>query len=320
MKAFTGKRWPLLLLLCSFATPVLAELPDLTISDISLNQNCQILLTIQNLGPGSMPASANVAGSKPVVTVKIDGVQKIGGQYYDPTFALQNPGGTLVTNMGTGTHVIGQHVLTAEIDTLNILVEDNENNNQLTRTVTGNCPQLQPDLALTQIQFMPDCRAILKLHNTGASPLPNNAFLVSGIKVHRTIDGVQKGYIALKDMDPGRVLQPPGGTLTWQEFPEFIGQTNVRYEIDPLANETNTANNLKVMTIPPNCGTKTLQKIAPVVIPGALQKPLPTKTTTSPAAPTTPTAPSSLKTLQPVVPTKLPVPPPQPVDKKRLTK
>lgn len=222
--------------------------------------------------------------------------------------------------MAASTYVIGQHVLTAEIDALNILVEANENNNQLTRTVTGNCPQLQPDLALTQIRFMHDCRAILELRNTGAAPLPDSAFLVSGIKVRRTIDGVQKGYIALKDMDPGRTLQPPGGTLTWQEFPEFIGQANVRYEIDPLTNETNTANNLKIMTIPTTCGTKTLQKIAPIVIPGALKKALPTKTTTSPAAPTTPTAPSSLKTLKPIVPAKLPVPLPEPVDPKMRTK
>mgnify|MGYP001301562697 CR=1 FL=1 len=302
----------LCVLLAGATVPAKAELPDITITDITLNSVCKVVVTMQNLGPGSMPASAFVAGSKPLLAVDVDGVQKSYGQYSDPSHALEHPGGTL--NSHPSPLVLGQHTITARYDPTNMLNEANEGNNNFTQVLTGNCPQLQPDLALTQVRFMPDCRAVLELRNAGSAPLQDSAFLVSGVKVRRTIDGIQKGYIALKDMDPGRVLQPPGGILTWQEFPEFIGQTNVRYEIDPLANETNTANNLKIMTIPTTCGTKTLQKIAPTVIPGAQQKPLPTKTTTSP------TAPSSLKTLQPVVPTKLPVPPPQPVDKKRLTK
>ena len=318
MKTLIKTLCVLCVLLAAATAPALAELPDITITNVTLNSVCKVVVTMQNLGPGSMPASAFIAGSSPLLAIDVDGVQKSYGQYGDPNHALEHPGGTL--NSHPSPLVLGQHTITARYDPTNMLNEANEGNNTLTQVLTGNCPQLQPDLALNQVRFMPDCRAVLELRNAGSAPLQDSAFLVSGVKVRRTIDGLQKGYITLKDMDPGRVLQPPGGTLTWQDFPEFIGQTNVRYEIDPLANETNTANNLKVMTIPPNCGTKTLQKIAPVVIPGALQKPLPTKTTTSPTAPTTPTAPSSLKTLKPVVPTKLPVPPPEPIDPKRLTK
>ena len=303
-----------------FAAPTLAELPDLTITDISLDQDCRILVTIQNLGPGSLPASANVQGSMPIMALDIDGIQKISGAPSDPTFSLQNSGGVLVRHMAASTFILGQHVLTARIDTLNVLNETNENNNQLTRTLTGNCTQMLPDLALTQIRFLPDCRAVLELRNVGTSEL-NGGTYVSGARVLRTIDGVSKGFIGLIYMDPGRVLENPGGILTWTEFPEFIGQTSVQYQIDNVQDEVNTANNTLTKL---NCGKSTLQKLAPAISrptrrisPKALSSP---SVQSAPVAPTVPTNPGKLQAPTLAVPLKVPVLPPQPLAPKTLSK
>jgi len=276
----------LLPIVATLTTPALAELPDLAVTQVGLNDQCRVVYTLTNLGPGTMPESAFVAGSKPLVATDIDGSQRAFGQYSDPNKALQQPGGTLGNNPLTSPMVLGQHTVRVRIDPTNMLSEADESNNQMTVTVTGNCPQLQPDLALTGLRFLSDCRAELTLTNTGGVDLPSDAYNVSGIAIRRTIDGVDKGYISLRDLDPGRALRPPGGTVTWQEFPEFIPQTGVSYRIDLMANETDPGNNSQSLQTAGNCGSQGDSKASPArptrALPAAPAKTAPLKLPTYP--------------------------------------
>lgn len=117
--------------------PPFRLLPDLDVENIRLNSDCNVVVKIRNNGPGRLPDDVwNVHTPQSAgVYLTIDG-RKWGGETiwsFDPSRALQNPGGTakFISNL----KVSGNAVIKAEIDLWNVVAERNEANNTSTKTL-----------------------------------------------------------------------------------------------------------------------------------------------------------------------------------------
>lgn len=229
----------------AFAQP----LPDLTIADLKVNANCQIEVTIRNLGPGSLPESAMYVGSSPSLNLYRD--NNSAGFWKMDKQELKPPGGTYVFVVLAANHVVsGSQNIRAEIDSSKLVTEANENNNALARTLT--CSPKLPDLVVDKIEFAPaDCRTVVTLKNAGTGTLQTN--LYGGIYVKRKVDGADKGTVRLSDMDPGKALAAPGGKATWTDFADMKPKQTVTFTIAGLDTEASTANNAATASLPARC-------------------------------------------------------------------
>ena len=240
------------------ASPLaLAELPDLAVTDLTVDAQCQAVITVRNLGPGALPASAMYSGSDANLSFrKNDGGS---GSWSMNKPALVPAGGTYVhTVQALNLQVEGEASYTAAIDSSNLITEASEANNALTRTLS--CTPTKPDLTLASIEFDNECRARLTIRNVGKATLGNAQH--GNTLVYREIDGASKGTIRLADMDPARQAAAPGGTATWTDWPEFKPVNEARYRLAiPSGSDANTDNNDSHVTVPDRCktgGSKTL--------------------------------------------------------------
>jgi len=237
------------------STTAAAQLPDLTITDLKVNQQCQVEVTIKNLGPGSLPETAFYVGTQPALQLYRDnapaGAVKLNQR------SLQAAGGTYTHTFVANNQVVsGSFTYRAKIDKNNIVVEANENNNEMTNGLS--CVPVLPDLAITKISFNKSCLATVTLKNVGTLPYPATSFNL--INVSRRIDGASKGYRKLTHIDPSGVLKTPGGEVQWTDLPDFIATSSARYQFSGsgLSAEGNTANNQLTRNIPTDgCGATT---------------------------------------------------------------
>lgn len=224
-------------------------LPDLAVTDLAVNEKCQAVITIRNLGPGSLPASAMYSGSDANLSFTRNG----GGS---GSWSMQKP--ALVPSGGTHVHTVealnlrveGEKSYTATIDSSNLVKEANEGNNSLTRTLS--CTPSNPDMTLASLEFDNECRARLTIRNIGQAALGNVQH--GSTLVFRTIDGVSKGTIRLADMDSSRQSAAVGGSVTWADWPEFKPVNEARYRLAvPAGSDADTGNNERSVSLPDRC-------------------------------------------------------------------
>ncbi len=110
-------------------------LPDLIVSDIQLDKDCHILITIKNSGPGGVPDSGYHSKTGAAIQV-YKGSKAWGGMRlaaFDPAGNLKNPGGSVTKawfpdaanlDLGPGTHTIK-----VVVDNNTAVAEKNEGNN-----------------------------------------------------------------------------------------------------------------------------------------------------------------------------------------------
>lgn len=235
------------------ASPAISqELPDLVVTSLSVNNDCLVVVTMKNQGPGSLSPTAYQTGSSPALQLFKDnqpfGAWSLAG--LDPGRILQQPGGT-ITWTRPSSKIVGSVTVRAQIDVSNVVTEADEANNELTSQLT--CNPALPDLAVTQITFSTDCRSQVQLTNLGDASLPDSIFSSGGAFVVRYVDGVGKGWIPLGVIDPGKSLKNPGGTVTWTDQPEHMGAAKVRFRINKAGQEKSTANNDKEVPVPQQC-------------------------------------------------------------------
>jgi hypothetical protein len=133
-------------LTCQLPPPAL---PDLVPTDISLqstspavNSPCRIILTLRNIGTGIVPDAAYVEDPQSPYVVMYKGGGGSGAvlNIIDRQKVLQPPGATFTNAwMGAALNLLlppGDHTLRVEVDINNALVESNEANNSLTKTLT----------------------------------------------------------------------------------------------------------------------------------------------------------------------------------------
>jgi CARDB len=114
------------------------QLPDLAIEDITLNEQCFVVVTAKNNGPGMVPDKVwtERAPDSSAIYLYING-KKWGGQTiagFDPSKNLQNPGGT--ATMTSNLKVTGTATIGATIDSTGKVRETNEANNAMKKQLT----------------------------------------------------------------------------------------------------------------------------------------------------------------------------------------
>ncbi|NDY42411.1 hypothetical protein G3N55_06090 [Dissulfurirhabdus thermomarina] len=121
----------------------LAALPDLAVTDIHLDPKCRVIVTVKNLGPGSIPDAAYLRSGAVGLQLYRNG-RPWGGidlQGFDPGRQLQRPGGSL-TRRGLG--IMPEQVvrpgrtvtIRAWTDAGNQIKEADEGNNILGRSLS----------------------------------------------------------------------------------------------------------------------------------------------------------------------------------------
>jgi len=114
------------------------RLPDLTIVDITLNKDCFVVVHAENNGPGLVPKKVWTSHTpdSSSIYLYING-KKWGGKTiwnFDTDRNLRNPGGIAV--MTSNLKVAGKARIKAVIDHTNKVVENDEENNAMKKTLT----------------------------------------------------------------------------------------------------------------------------------------------------------------------------------------
>lgn len=106
-------------------------LPDLRVQDIYLDENSQVIVTVENIGPGTFPLNAWLDGRGPECTLR---VTKDDEEFcrrklieFDPDKELAPVTGMAV--FPTGLVVTDEATVTAAIDCSDLISEQNEENN-----------------------------------------------------------------------------------------------------------------------------------------------------------------------------------------------
>jgi subtilase family serine protease len=210
-------------------------LPDLTISDVFLNEKCQVVVQVKNLGPGSVPDEVWTVHSPESAGVYIQrngrawGGDAIWG--FDPGKSLQPPGGT-VTYTSRLT-ISGTVTVTVTVDRTNQVKEANERNNgrKIELTCKANMPDLVVRMKAPDTAYAAEVIKIdLTVTNIGTAKAGNSYAdaIISPAPPSREVR--QRGRIPPLD---------PGGSFT-VSFTFGIPQGN--YELCAIADPTNVVN------------------------------------------------------------------------------
>jgi hypothetical protein len=124
-----------------FTGALRAKLPDLLVQQISLSKNCQLEVTIANIGPAGVPDSSYLGVQSVSIQLFSGHVTGpvIGLKVFDPLGKLKSPGGVATyawpaVNIFNGLDVKPPKIKVI-VDPKNVLKEANEANNELIKEV-----------------------------------------------------------------------------------------------------------------------------------------------------------------------------------------
>ncbi len=213
--------------------PVL--LPDLTISDISLNGGGKVEVRISNIGRGPAP---HHVGS---LVIYVDGHLKWKDSLATlPDQIFLQPGGFILYT--TPVVLVGKHEVRAMVDLEGMVVEENEENNAFTKIMGKEELEprtLLPDLTIADLFLNPRKKLAVTISNIGDSPLP-----LGGGNLKILVDGSLKGSYTLRSLSEASFL-PPKGSLTLDTPMTFVGRHEIDARIDfpQGVKESNEENN-----------------------------------------------------------------------------
>ncbi len=105
-----------------------------------------------------------------------------------------------------------------------------------------------PDLTITDILLDKECQVVVKVKNLGPSSVPDEVWTVhkpesSGVYLH--INGKGWGGATIWGFDPGKSLQPPGGTAAYTSTLKVTGTATIMATVDHTkqVKEANEGNN-----------------------------------------------------------------------------
>jgi archaellum component FlaG (FlaF/FlaG flagellin family) len=200
------------------APPQPRLLPNLTISDLSLDETGKIEVMLKNVGSGAAPYGI---GS---LTVYVDGLLKWKvslGTLSDQTFL--EPGGT--TLYTTPVELVGKHEVRAVLDKEERALEENESSEVFPKVLEKEKLEAQPllpNLAVTDLFLTSRRELAVTIANSGEHPLP-----LGNAKLKVMVDGSLKGYYTLRSLSDQSSL-PIKGTLILTTPLVVVG----RHEID----------------------------------------------------------------------------------------
>jgi hypothetical protein len=114
----------------------------------------------------------------------------------------------------------------------------------------------RPDLVVDKIYLNPSGNIVVEIRNAGPGPLPDKAWVSteSYAACFVIMIGVQfVDYATLWAADPNRVLQNPGGSITYTSPIRISEPTSIRVWLDPTEQieEASKANNSKTVLLKP---------------------------------------------------------------------
>jgi hypothetical protein len=197
-------------------------LPDLTIADLSLNEKCQVVVTVKNNGPGIVPDEVWTV-HKP----KSSGVYlyKDGNTWGGATIWKFDPGKALQVSGGTATYtstlqVKGSSTITATVDHTEQVKETNEGNNKTSKKLICKKSEGKPDLIVSDIKLIKDCKIKITIKNAGSGGVPDSGYhKTKGAAIQMYKGAKPWGGIRLFGIDPSKKLKTPGASVSWVWFP-----------------------------------------------------------------------------------------------------
>ena len=251
-------------------------LPDLTVSEIKLIEECKIQVTIKNIGSAGLPDIAYDRTRGVAIQMYKDGKPWGGIRLFgfDPYKKLMNPGASvswvwfpLAENLKLGS---GTHTIRVVVDMYNIVKESNEDNNERTEKLLCEAGAKLPDLIVSDIRFISESRQIgnevvkdcglqVTIRNIGSVGLPDSAYgRDTGIGFQIWIDGEIRGGLGLYAADPSKLLKNPGTSVTFSWGPgqdkPIIGfgvhtVEVIIVDIGDVVKESNETNNSKKVSL-----------------------------------------------------------------------
>jgi hypothetical protein len=266
------------------------QLSDLAIVDITLNQECFVVVTVKNNGPGAVPDKVwtDHAPDSCAVYLHING-KKWGGQSiwgFDAAKGLKNPGGT--ATMTSNLKVTGTATIEAEVDHTHKVRETNESNNVMKKEVTcraitavqpGVVAQLEklPDLTVEDITLNKECFVVVTVKNNGPGAVPDAVWTEhtpDSSSVYLYINGKKWGGETIWHFDTAKNLKNPGGTATMTSNLKVTGAATIEADIDLThkVKETDEKNNAMKKEL--TCKTSATTQPGVVVQPGVTTQPV----------------------------------------------
>jgi archaellum component FlaG (FlaF/FlaG flagellin family) len=204
------------------ATPQPVLLPDLTISDISLNEGGKVEVRISNIGMGPAP---HHVGS---LVIYVDGHLKWKDSLATlPDQTFLQPGVFVIYT--TPVELIGKHEVRAVVDLEGMIVEENEENNAFTKILGKEVLEaktLLPDLTITDLFLNTRKKLAVTIANIGDSPLP-----LGGGNLKILVDGSLKGSYTLRSLSDQSFL-PMKGSVTLVTPLTLVGRHEVQAHVD----------------------------------------------------------------------------------------
>jgi hypothetical protein len=237
--------------------------PDLTITDMRLNNQNMLQVEIVNKGPGRIP-SIYYDKNVPDLFIYRDakGWGGVNLKIIDPGKKLSQVGGK-VTYTLTGMKVSETEKIRAVIDSHNTLKEENEKNNEAREELSGKnaepAKKIQfqskvkpvklavvgkPDLVVSKIYLTGSNNVAVEVVNKGPGRLSEEFWKYNGptLYLHRG----QKGWggAVLFRFDPAKKLMAPGGKVVYVSNLKVSGSETIKAVIDsqntvPEANDEN---------------------------------------------------------------------------------
>jgi len=227
---------------------------DIAITDMKVNSDCYIVVSLKNVGTTQLPLSAD----DPMYGTAIqfyNGNNPAGG-YKFPS-GLRQPGSTTDSVSGFP-QINGTATITAEFKPNGSYEDINTANNRMTKTLTCTPPVVpKPDLTVTSVDFTDDCRPRVRLSNIGTASMP--AYQFSAVALQRVVDNMRTGVIYIRTVDSTGRLMSPQGTAEWTDGKEYMPQSTISYYLtttnSTVLNDANHQNNTAIATLPNRCKT-----------------------------------------------------------------
>ncbi len=199
------------------------KLPDLVVARIELTKKCEIKVTIKNQGKGGVPSKAY----DPLHGVIIQATRSNAGwggyhlSMIDPAKKLKRPGAS-VSYVGFKRALRAGENLTLKVailDPNNTAKESNTKNNSLTARLV--CKKPLPDLIVSDIKLIKDCKIEITIKNIGAAGVPASGYdLHKGAGIQMYKGGKAWGGIRLGAVDRSGRLKTPGTSVKHVWFPK----------------------------------------------------------------------------------------------------
>jgi hypothetical protein len=275
-------------IICICLAAVLSLLPftayalgqaDIAITDITVNSNCNWIITVKNVGTTELPVTALDQYYGTGIQIQKNGVDSSGWRFGS---AVKMPGSvaqfTLSPSNADSAQVNGTVTLGAIFKPNGSYEDTNPANNSLSKILTCTPPpRSQPDLVITSLDFTPDCRARIVVKNIGTLAVPDHVF--QRLYLQRKLDNVPAGQVYLYSMTPNGGCKIPQGSSEFTDYAEYVPQQTIQYTITASGiwfDESNSNNNSATVNLPDRCKPGAALKRVQPQYKGPVQRPIET--------------------------------------------